>query len=285
MNAVNEGIKYVMRHIPIKILKYACEKTYPQFLRKVNITLEDFVQSKIINEIVINDYNILGVVEEIIPIAGLPFEWLRVEDDYTTVRTMPCVVYIPRSKTQGRRIVSVSNTLMMPGMTPYDNTGQYWQSGYPCNTSATSIGARNIVNKAVGIYDNSYLNTKVELIGPNAVLIEGLQNITYNSAITCVFSGDECLSHLKNTGILIFRELCLYAAQSYIYNRCIIELDEGEIKLGVNIGKIKELIEEYRDANQLYESTLKEKFIRVAFMHDTNKIRKWNDMLGTVFNT
>lgn len=285
MNAVNEGIKYVMRHIPKIILKYAYEKTYPQFLRKVNVTLEDFIQTKVINEIVINDYNIIGVMEEIIPIAGLPLEWLQLEDDYTTVRTMPCVVHIPRSKTQGRRIVSVSNTISMPGSSPYYSGGQYWQTGYPCDTSAISIGARNIVNKSVGTYNNTYLNNRVELIGPNTVLIEGLQNITPNSAITCTFSGDECLSHLKGTGILIFRQLCLYAAQHYIYNRCIIELDEGEIKLGVNIGKIKEIIEEYRDADQLYESTLKEKFIRVAFLHDTNKIRKWNDMIGTVYNT
>lgn len=285
MNAVTEAVKYIIRNIPKLVMKLAYEETYPQYIRHMNITMEDFVLTKIINEIVINDYNIIGVTEEIIPIAGLSIEWLEIDGDQSALRTMPCVLRIPKSKTQGRRIVSVSNTLMMPNQTPYDNVGQYSLAGYPCNTSAISIGARNIVNKAVGMVDNSYLNTKVELIGPNTILVEGLQNITHNAAITCMFSGDECLSHLKNVGILVFRKLCLYAAQAYIYNQCVIELDEGEIRAGVNIGKIKETIEEYRDSQELYETLFNEKFLRVAFQSDTNRNRKWENMLGTVFNT
>lgn len=285
MNAVNEAIKYIIRHIPKTVLKYAYEKTYPQYTRQVNITMEEFILSKIINNIVINDYNILGVMEETIPLAGLPYEFLDIEDNLSISAIRPIVVYIPRSKTQGRRIVNVSSTLFMPSQTPYDTSGYTSRASMPCNSSALSIGARNILNKAVGKIDTSFYNTKVELIGPNAVLIEGIQNISFNTAITCTFSGDECLSHLRSTGILIFRELCLYAAQFYIYNQCIIDIDEGEIRLGVNVSKLKEIIEEYRDSGSLYDTLLKEKFIRVAFMHDTNKIRRWNDMIGTVFNT
>lgn len=177
MNAVTEAVKYIIRNIPKLVMKLAYEETYPQYIRHMNITMEDFVLTKIINEIVINDYNIIGVTEEIIPIAGLPIEWIDLKEDQLAIRTMPCVLRIPKSKTQGRRIVSVSNTITMPNLTPYDNVGQYSLASYPCNTSAVSIGARNIVNKSVGMFDNTALNTRVELIGPNTILVEGLQNL------------------------------------------------------------------------------------------------------------
>jgi phenolic acid decarboxylase len=285
INAVKEGINYVLRNIPDLVIKYAYEKTYPQYVRKVNTTIQEFILTKIVNGIVINDYDILGVVEEVIPLANLQSEYLEIEGELNNNTLRPIVVYIPRKYTQGRRITSVSNTLAMTNFSPYEAGGLFGSSNLPCNTSALTIGAANIVRKSVGELNMGALNTRVELIGPNAVLIEGINNITLNQAITCTFSGDECLSHLRGTGILIFRELCLEAAKGYIWRKCIVELDEGEIKQGVNIGTLKNIIEEYRDSFEIYNSMLKEKFIRVAFMNDTNKQRRWNDMLGTVFNT
>ena len=43
------------------------------------------------------------------------------------------------------------------------------------------------------------------------------------------------------------------ATKAWIYNNLIIDIDRAAMECGADVGKIKEIIEEYRDANQLYD--------------------------------
>jgi hypothetical protein len=53
-----------------------------------------------------------------------------------------------------------------------------------------------------------------------------------------------------------------------IYNTYTVQLDIGELRGGQNLGKIKEIIDSYADAEQNYEDYLKEKWAKIAIMND-----------------
>ena len=72
-----------------------------------------------------------------------------------------------------------------------------------------------------------------------------------------------------------FSELCVYAVQAYIYNEYIIQMDIGELHGGQNLGKFKEIIESYQDADELYRTFLREKMGKIFVMNDTESYTRF----------
>jgi hypothetical protein len=71
-----------------------------------------------------------------------------------------------------------------------------------------------------------------------------------------------------------FAELVFRAVKAYIYNNLIIDLDEGQIRAGASLGRIREIIDSYADADQMYMDYLNVDWKKVGMLADQELKRK-----------
>lgn len=64
---------------------------------------------------------------------------------------------------------------------------------------------------------------------------------------------DETFEQVQPSSVETLAKMVTLATKAWIYNNLIIDIDRAAMECGADVGKIKEIIEEYRDANQLYD--------------------------------
>lgn len=226
--------------------------------------IDNYIIEKIIYGRVVPDCDILdgGAAEALIPLAGLPIE--RIDKD-------KYIIYIPRHLTNGRSIVSalalvlygVENTgngfgSMMMGMSRFGNNG--------CQNS-NNLGPINAIGKAYQPLAYTQ-TTNVKIVDEDTVLVEDIMMPSPNSYLRCMLSHDKELTSISMPAWRYFADLCILATKSYIYNNFIIDIDMAELVGGQEIGRFKDIIESYSDAEELYNNYLDEKWRKVQFMAD-----------------
>jgi hypothetical protein len=83
------------------------------------------------------------------------------------------------------------------------------------------------------------------------------------------------MSHIQPRSYKAFCKLVEYAVKAFIYNEYIIEVDMGELRGGHNLGKFKDIIEGYSDAEELYSTYLTEKWQKIAFQNDRESLTRF----------
>src|SRR6185312_14126598 len=155
-------------------------------------------------------------------------------NDYTMIYR------IPKSRTNGRTILSALNvTFTNPGaistVNPYVDA----------SSSQMLVVASQLLDTmgTVPITSTAY----VQLIGENVVMVRDTTLLPVNCYLRCVLANDDNLNHLQIRSYPIFSQLCIYAVKAYIYNNTIIDIDIGELYGGQQLGRIKEIIDEYKE--------------------------------------
>ena len=67
---------------------------------------------------------------------------------------------------------------------------------------------------------------------------------------------DSEFRNMNQSTIFAMRNLCLCAVQRYIANRLIIQIDETEIVGGMELGRVKQIIDEYLQKGEQYQELL-----------------------------
>ena len=115
------------------------------------------------------------------------------------------------------------------------------------------------------------ISTQLRLIGENVIFIENVQPFTYYQEMECLVENDKAMANLPPAYYKFFSKLVILAVKSYIYNACIINMDEAYIESGASIGVLKSIVESYADSNELYDTYFDETWIKISNMSDQTR--------------
>lgn len=265
MSALKNAVAEIKFRIPRQILDTVFIKRDQQW-RVTPVSIDEHVLNEVIRPRVLVDCNLVGGTEMYIPLDGISPELF---DAFTSIYR------IPKSKTQGRSIMSVLNI----SFSDPSRSTSYGYAAFDGNSAMLRAG--NKVMDAMGPVPVTS-TASVQLIGENVVLVKDTNTIPSNSFLRCILAHDENMSHLQLKSYRHFSELCVLATKAYIYNEYIIDIDMGQLVGGSNIGKFKDIVEGYADADELYRTYLTEKFEKVSFMNDAQTYTKYlRSMIGT----
>lgn len=252
MNPIQKAIDNVKFKIPPQIMRTFFVSSN-LVNRAQNINIDDNILSLVIRPRVLVDCNIVGGVEINVDMIGIQSDII---DQLTTVYR------IPKERTQGRSIMSVLSLSYVNA-----NATINWGSSSPMsNVSAVGSVHQALLSSVTPAPVTA--TTAVRLIGDNVVEVRDSLRYTGTGSLRCVIANDENMSHLQPRSYHDFAKLAEYAVKAYIYNNYVVEMDMGQLHGGQNLGTFKEIVDSYSDANELYDTFLKEKFTKIQMMND-----------------
>jgi len=226
--------------------------------------VKELIKQKVIHPRVLVDCNLVGGAEIKVPLDDVPFE--VTENDYTHIYR------IPKSKTNGRSIVSV---LDVSYGTMYQ-TLAFNGNGNNRGGAALQLGAAVMEAQVRPAHVNT---ARVTLVGENTVMVQDSVMITTNLYLRCVIEHDEYMSHLKPRSYRQFAELVRLAVQAYIYNQYSIMMDMAELQGGMQLNSFKTTVDKYENSEDEYQTYLTEKWQKIDFMNDDEKMKRFVGLL------
>lgn len=258
MNALSKALSDVKFSINRSILETVFVKRFSHY-RVAAPNLDEQIMNEVIRPRVYIDSNLVGGAEIIVPMNGLGGE---------EVGTTDMVYRIPKSLTNNRTIMSALN------ITYVDAQSMAAAGNYAtCGVSAEQSAMQNLLDAVAPM---PMISTgRISIIGENVIFIKDSIRIPSNSYLRCVVGHDEAMSHLQPRSYRAFAKLVELAVKAYIYTEYELEMDMAELRGGHNLGKFKDIIERWADANELYETYLIEKFQKVQFQNDSQSMNRF----------
>lgn len=258
VNCLQKSLSDLKFTVPKQILDSVFVKRHANSRVVTVPSLDEQILNNVIRPRVYIDTNLVGGAEILVPLNTVKGEDVSPTD---------MVYRIPKRLTQNRTIMSVL------GVTYMDVHSMAAAGNYAsCGVSAEQSAAQGLMDAVAPMPMIS--TSRVSLIGENVVLIRDSIRIPSNSTLRCIVAHDEAMSHIQPRSYKAFCKLVEYAVKSYIYNEYVIEMDMGELRGGHNLGKFKDKIDEYSDAEELYSTYLIEKWQKISFMNDTNSYNR-----------
>lgn len=259
MNAIQTALRNVLHQIPKDVLNYAFKEENTWDMR-YPVSIESRIRNKVIDDRVLPDCNLVGGIQIEIPLKGL-------SPTYNDGSSL--VFKIPKTKTKGKTITSIlavsnvglrgSNDILMDPVSPL------------------LYAAKSVMNAQTLNYSNSECNA--EIIGENTIMLQDITQWT-DFSLRCYVTNDEQMGNLNPRSFPAFSKMVVMAVKAYIYNNVNIPMDRGALYGGVPIGRLREVIDGYADANELYEEYLNNTWPRVAFLDDRESKRRHLAMIS-----
>lgn len=245
MNNADYLVSTIKSKIPMEILLRAFIK--PTLYNVIPVSLEQRIKTEIITNKVCRDCNVVSGIETLISLAGVPIQQVEGGSIYN----------IGLRPTNGKIITSILSVgygygVLMPGQATISSA----LSDIPLSS-----------------------DVRVELIGVNTVYMEGYYTMPLTT-MRCVLENDAELGNVPVRALKFYSILCVLATKLYIYNTLTIALASGVIIQGVDMGRIKEIVDSYSDAEEMYMEQL-EKVPKVVLLSDrVSKNRHIRSLLG-----
>lgn len=264
MSAIKKALSEIRFSIPDAILQEVfVDRT--QHWRNTPLSLDDQIMTLVIRPRVLVDADLTGGTEIFISLEGIS---ARMVDQYMTVYT------VPKDRTQGRSIVSVKNVSYLAyGALASMSANQLFQ---PCSVTPLTTAAQAMFDSVNAIPPIS--TARVRLIGENTILVQDTSPPVGVGMVRCTIGNEEELGNLPPRTYIQFADMCVLAVKAYIYNEYIIKLDLGFMNGGQEIGRFKEIVDSYADANTMYREYLRNKWGRIAYSADREKMRRFTQL-------
>ena len=220
-------------------------------------SIDDAIMKQVITPRVLSDSNILGGQEINVSLEGLN----PIIPDQVSM-----IYHIPKDRTQNRSIISALSVSYVN----YSVVGGVEQGYAPITAHTTN----DVLNTGLAIF-NSHASTppvgtsRVSLIGENTILVSDINRIVTNSYLRCTVEYDDDFNALPARSHLIFCKLVELAVKAYIFNTMPLRMNEVYLAGGQELGKVKEIIESYSDAEQMYQDFLRDRWQKTLFMADS----------------
>ncbi|BDD79532.1 hypothetical protein [Burkholderia phage FLC9] len=258
MNAITRAVDVAMRIIPRRVLEEVFVERTAQW-RQAPKSISECIMEQVIRPRVLVDCNLVGGTEAFIYLDDIPYERMN---DYTSVYR------IPKTKTQGRSILSALNiTFADP-----TKVSSYGVAAGAQNT--TLLQAGQAVMDAYGALPVTSTH-RVQLIGENTIMVRDTIVLPPDVYLRCILANDENMSHLQLRSYQPFCKLVELAIKAYIYWDQVIEVDIGKIRGGQEIGKFKEIVDGYSEAEEQYQEFLANTWQKVAYMQDNETMTRF----------
>lgn len=280
MNAMRYALDRIVKYgIPRTILNLAFMSRYVKE-QPTTYTLEAEIRNTVIQPRVYEDCNLVHGTQITIPLA----QCTRLSGGYYT-----SVWHADKSLTQGKTIVSVLEiTAAMRTLTAADWSGSNNSSGIYNSTltSFTQFGSvygasEQMVNSVTPVPVVS--NAMVYLINENTFLIKDSVIVPATMAVRCMVENDENMNHIQAAWYPTFYDLCLTAVKSYIYNTLTVDIDSAYLQGGMELNKVKEIIDGYADAEEQYAEKL-DSWYSSALLNDHESSRRFYQSISPGLN-
>lgn len=269
MNAITYAINQVRHAIPPAVLELTFS---PQAITRFgsrwqgndqHVSIDASIRDKVIEGRVNIDCNLVGGTMVAIDLSNVPYDQI----DYTTR-----VWQIPYEATGGRRIVSIRTLNYLT----YHGVGGYYHGQGNQLLSAAQDLYRAISSMPVVSTANC------QLIGDNTVLVrDDIRHLSDQLGMTCMVENDEGMGNL-NAGIFqTYARLVELATKAYIYNNTNIAMDQGVLNGGMALGRIREVVDSYADANEMYLEYYRDNWAKASFTNDRPRMSQFiGSMIG-----
>ena len=213
-----------------------------------------------------------GAVEAVVPLLGLVPEQV---DRFTKIWR------IPKSLTNGRTITSAYALTFTS--TNLLGTGFMGGSNLFDHTSGSNSQMSAAANRLMDANSNASVNQSANctILGDNVVMVQDFTPIAMNGHLRCIVGSDSEFSHIKPQYHQPFANLVLMATKAYIYNNYMVELGQGFLSGGQELPQVREIIERYADADELFMEMLP-RFKKISMLNDGPRSKRFNRrMLGS----
>lgn len=256
--AVETALRELKFIIPEEILDLVfIKKAYTYRDRPTNLDRE--IIKKVIAPRVIIDCSLGAGVDYIVPLLDAHRE---------TTEEWMAVYRIPKTFTDNRSIISIMNVCYLNPYSvsaPAGVNAQGWS--HVMSTSQAVLDAMSPVP--------NFSSSEVTLEGENTIVIRDARVLPERSYARCILAYDEYMSNVNPRSYLSFAKMVEWAVKSYIWKNRVIPMDRGELTAGVTLGAIKEIIDEYRDAEQNYQDYRKDVMRKKLRMNDDVQKRRF----------
>lgn len=257
MNILKKMVSELKFRIPEEILKITFKDKEHWRELNSNVSIDQIMLNAVVRPRLLVDLDIMGGTEVIVPLEGL-------SPIFVDINTI--VYQIPPHLINNRSIMSVLSVSYLPYTSSYNASG--------LGSTPVNMQSMNDVNAAanrVGMSHSSMpvvSNANVELIDDNTVLIRDQYKITGAYQLRCRIANENNLNNIKARSSLIFAKALEYCVKSYIYNKLIIKLDTAYLAGGQEMPSIRNYIESLSDAEENYQTYLKEVVAKTSVMND-----------------
>lgn len=251
MGPIGIALADIKFQIPPRILE-AVFVNYSDHWRSAPLSIDEAIMSTVIRPRVLVMCNLIGGTEDTI---SMDLAMHTRENDYTSVYRFP------KAATQDRSIVSVLNITFADPM-----RANSYGMGSICGSSTMMQAGQAVMNSHAAIPITS--TAKIQLIGENTVMVRDNIVLPANVFLRCILANDENMAHLQIRAYRPFIKLCMLAVKAYIFNEYILEMDAGELKAGQLLGRFKETIDRWEDAEDQFQDHLTLVMQKVLFMND-----------------
>ena len=258
MNPITYALNQVHFRIPDEVLKETFVSRQFNFqFRSTPATIDARIRDLVLNARVMVDCNLFGGVETTIPLIRASYEYI---DPYQVIYT------VPKTLTQGRSITRALSVSFGDGA----------MAGI---TNLVPSYGNNLLDAAQGLLQSHQPIPMVStanciLVGENQVLIQDNFTLPPNIYLRCWLENDAMMSHIQPTSYPAFAELVVLAVKAYIYMNLQIPMDKGVIHAGADLGRFREVVDGYSDADEQYRDHLKKVWRKVAYLNDFQAHRR-----------
>ena len=261
MNPVSKAIADIKRTIPADILRRAFLRPENGLFATATQSIDEAIRREVIWGRVMEDTNLVGGQEVRIEITGMMYE---------QVNALQRVYRIPKDKTGGKSITSVLNVTYGSSIYLATSAGM---ASMGCSSSGLTDMLQTVLNSSGSVPDVG--EATCQLIGENVILVEMGNFRPYYMYLRCIVSQNPNLEGLQLRSYIDFSQLCQFACKSYIYNKLIIQMGDGQLQGGQQLGVFKEIVDRYSDAEELYMTFLKEKWTKIMFMNSGESMSRF----------
>lgn len=215
-------------------------------------TIDERIIHEVVRKRILVDLSAMGVGKQTrIPLID---GWREVLDSPGSLdgvaTTLGNDVYrIPADARENRDIISVQKLVVGTFYSGYDQNAAFLRdSGNSVsNLARVALGSRTLSNQSN--VPEPYL------IGNNLVRVRP-RILSANLLLECQLSFDPEFTNVSNAAVNSLSNLILNATKTYVYTRTIVAIDANEMRNGMPIGVIKEIVSDYRDEKQAYQELL-----------------------------
>lgn len=257
MSAISKALDEIKFTIPMQVLQVAFQEENYSW-RRMPISLDEQILNRILRPRVLVDCNLVGGITVMVPLDGITPSF---RDNFSSVYE------VPKELTQNRSIVSVLSVGYMPYANAFNSTGMGYGNVSPGSMNEITSAAQRVSDSVSGVPPIS--NAQVSLIGENTILLRDQYRVTSAYILRCILSNDENMNNISTRSWHAFSKLCQLAVKSFIYNTMLVKIDQAYLQGGQELGAFKSYVETLSDAEEMYQTHLREVWQVTSFINDT----------------
>ena len=246
---MENSIDYLLKEIYLKIPTEILFETF----RPAGVTLDSVIKEDVIVDVVLRKCNLYsGKLAKI-----------TLRSEYAIKIDVPDISFGPTSgrvykippEVREYRDISHAITLSLPHSYYHNisyNYGTFESSKSMCSVTSQVLGSN------LG-YENQPVIPIPILLNDNIIKLEPTFNSSVEYVLSCLLKYDSNFTNISPNSLKYLADLCVLATKALIYIKLIIPIENNYLVGGQNLGKFKEIVDSYQDANEKFDEVL-EKF-------------------------